>query len=59
MCKFTSDVSEEEEDDGEECEPPATLLAALEASDSVRTYFMKFDVNDNVMAALTSFENEV
>jgi hypothetical protein len=25
----------------------------------VRTYFMKFDVNDNVMAALTSFENEV
>jgi hypothetical protein len=59
MCKFTFDVSEEEEDDGGECELPATLLSALEGIDSVRTYFTKFDVSDNVMAALISFENGV
>jgi hypothetical protein len=40
-------------------EPPATFLSALEAADSVRKYLMKFDVDDNTMAALSSIENEV
>jgi hypothetical protein len=57
--KFTSGVSEEEEDDGGKSEPPATFLSALEGIDTVRKYLMKFDVNDNTMAALSSLENEV
>jgi hypothetical protein len=59
--KFTSGVSEEEEeeDDGGESEPPATFLSALEGIHTVRKYRMKFDVNGNIMAALSSIENEV
>jgi hypothetical protein len=58
--KFTSGVSEEEEEvDGGKSEPPATFLSALEGIDTVRKYLMKFDVNDNMMAALSSIENEV
>jgi hypothetical protein len=34
-------------------------LSALEGTDTVRKYFMKFDVNDNTMAALSSIENKV
>jgi hypothetical protein len=54
--KFTSGVSEEgeEEDDGSKSEPPATFLSALEGIDSVTKYLMKFDVDDNTMAALSS-----
>jgi hypothetical protein len=54
--KFTSGVSEEEEeeDDGGKSEPPA-----LDGIDTVRKYLMKFDVDDNTMAALSSIENEV
>jgi hypothetical protein len=58
--KFTSGVSEgEEEDNGGKSEPPATFLSALEGIDTVRKYFMKFDVSDNTMAALSSILNEV
>jgi hypothetical protein len=59
--KFTSGVSEEEEeeDDGGKSEPPATFLSALEGIDTVRIYLMKFDVDDNTMASLSSIENEV
>jgi hypothetical protein len=59
--KFTSGVSEEEEedDDGGKIEPPATFLSALEGIDTVRKYLMKFDVDDNTMAALISIENAV
>jgi hypothetical protein len=31
----------------------------MEGIDTVRKYFMKFDVGDNTMAALSSTENEV
>jgi hypothetical protein len=34
-------------------------LLALEDLDTVRKYLMKFDVSDNIMAALSSIENEV
>jgi hypothetical protein len=34
-------------------------LSALEATDTVTKYLMKFDVDDNTMAALSSIENEV
>jgi hypothetical protein len=57
--KFTSGVSEEEEDDGGRSEPPATFLSALEGTDTVKQYLMKFDVDDNIMAALSSIENKV
>jgi hypothetical protein len=40
-------------------EPPATILSALEDTDTVRKYLMKSDVNDNTMAALSSIANEV
>jgi hypothetical protein len=57
---FTCCVSEEEEEDNAgKSEPPATFLSAMEGIDTVRKYFMKFDVNDNTMAALSSIENEV
>jgi hypothetical protein len=52
-------VSEEEEDDDRKSEPPATFLSAPEDIDTVRKYLMKFDVDDNTMAALSSIENEV
>jgi hypothetical protein len=58
--KFASVVSEEEdEDDVGKSEPPATFLSALEGIDTVRKYLMKFDANDNTIAALSSIENEV
>jgi hypothetical protein len=58
--KFTSGVSEEEEeDDGGKSEPPASFLSAVEGIDTVRKYLMKFDVDDNTMAALSSIENKV
>jgi hypothetical protein len=56
--KFTSGVSEEEDDCGKS-EPSATLLSALEGIDTVRKYLMKFDVEDSMMAALSSIENEL
>jgi hypothetical protein len=34
-------------------------LSALEGIDTVRKYLVKFDVDDDTMAALTSIENEV
>jgi hypothetical protein len=34
-------------------------LSALEGTDTVRKYLMKFDVDDNKMAALSSIKNEV
>jgi hypothetical protein len=42
--KFTSGVSEEEEEevDGGKSESPATFLSALEGTDTVRKYLMKF-----------------
>jgi hypothetical protein len=58
--KFTSGLyEEEEEDDGGKSEPPATFLSALEGIDTVRKYLMKFDADDNTMAALSNIENEV
>jgi hypothetical protein len=61
--KFTSGVSEEEEgeeeDDGGKSEPPVTFLSALEGIDTVGKYLMKFDVDNNMMAALSSTKNEV
>jgi hypothetical protein len=59
--KLTSGVSEEgeEDDDGGKSEPPATFLSALEGIDTVRKYRMKFDGDDNTVAALSSIENEV
>jgi hypothetical protein len=59
MKSLQSGVYEEEEGDGGKSEPPATFLSALEGIDTVRKYLMKFDVNDNMMAALSSIENEV
>jgi hypothetical protein len=56
--KLTCGVSKEE-DDGGKGEPPATFLCALEGIDTVRKYLMKFDVDDNTMASLSSIENEV
>jgi hypothetical protein len=43
----------------EKREPPATFLSALEGINTVRKYLMKFDVDDNTTAALSSIENEV
>jgi hypothetical protein len=57
--KFTSGVSEEDDDDGGKSEPPASFLSALEGTDTVRKYLMKFDVDDNTMAALSSIKNKV
>jgi hypothetical protein len=58
--KFTSDVSErEEEDDGGKSKTPATFLSAMEGIDTVRKYLMKFGVDDNQMGAHNSIENEV
>jgi hypothetical protein len=61
--KFTSDVSKEEEweeeDNGGKSELPATFLSVMEGIDTVRKHLMKFDVNDNTMAALNSIKNEV
>jgi hypothetical protein len=61
--KFTSDVSEEvegeEEDEGERSELVAKFLSALEGMETLRKYLMKFDVSVNMMAALSSIENDV
>jgi hypothetical protein len=57
--KFTSGVSEKEDDDGGKSEPPAIFLSALVGIDTVKKYLMKFDVGDNMVAALSSIENEV
>jgi hypothetical protein len=58
--EFTSGLSEEEEeDDGGKSDPAATFLSALEGIDTVRKSLMKFDVDDNTMAALSNIENEV
>jgi hypothetical protein len=59
--KFTSDVSEEVEgeDDDEKCEITAAFLSLLEGIGSVKKYLLKFDVHDNMMAALSSTENRV
>jgi hypothetical protein len=59
--KSTSNVSEEdrEEEDRGKCETPATFLSALEGSDTVRKYLMKFDVDYNMMVAPSSIESKV
>lgn len=49
----------DEEDDDGKSESPATFLPELEDIDSVRKYLMRFDVSDNIMAVLSSIENEV
>jgi hypothetical protein len=49
----------EEVDDGGKCKPPVTFLSSLKGISTVRKYLMRFDVNDNMMAALSSIENRV
>jgi hypothetical protein len=49
--KFTSDVSEEEEEDDYGKSGPPALL---QGTDTLRKYLMKSDVNYNVLAALSS-----
>jgi hypothetical protein len=44
--------------DSGKSEPPATILSALKDTETVRKYLIKFDVNDNMMATLSSTENE-
>jgi hypothetical protein len=44
--KFASDVS-------------LTFLSALNSINTSRTYLMRFDVNNNMMAALSSIENKL
>lgn len=59
--KLTSDVfkeKEEEEEEGWKSEPPTTILSALEGTDTVRKWQIKFDVNANGMAALSSIQTE-
>jgi hypothetical protein len=56
--KVTSDVSEAEEGDDGESQPPATFLLATEGIDTLRKYHMKFHVS-NPMVALSSTENKV
>jgi hypothetical protein len=56
--KFSSDVSEGEEEDGGKGEHPATFSSALEGMDTMRKYLLKFYA-DNTMADFTSIENEV
>jgi hypothetical protein len=50
------------EEVGEEREhrrPPATYLSALKGINTARKYLMGFDVNDDMMAALSSIENKL
>jgi len=57
--KLTSDVFKEEkneEEEGWKSEPPTTILSALEGTDNVRKRQIKFDVNANRMAALSSIQ---
>jgi hypothetical protein len=49
---------EEQEDDGGKSESPATFLLALESTDTVRKYCMKFHVDNNMMAALSNWHEE-
>ena len=59
-AKLTSDVfkeeEEEEDEEGWKSEPPTTILSALEDTDTVIEWEIKFDVNDNRMAALSSIQ---
>jgi hypothetical protein len=52
--KFTSDVSEEEEDD-----LPITVLSVRDDINSASKYLMQSDVNSNMMAAPCIIDNEV
>lgn len=56
--KFTSDVSEEE-DDGAKSEPQATVLSALEGISTVRKELMKSDADDNTVAGHSSIDYNV
>lgn len=49
----------EENNDGEECEPPATFFSALESIPSMKKHIMKFGIHDNMMAALSNIKNKV
>jgi hypothetical protein len=46
-------------EDGGKGEPPKNFLSALEGINTVRKYLIKFDVDDNMMAALSSTGKEV
>lgn len=55
--KITSGVSEE--DGGEKSEPSVTILWAHWRILTLRKYLMKFDVDVNMMVALSSTESKV
>ena len=43
----------------EEVKPHQLLLSELEGISTARKYFMRFAVNSNMMAAISSTQNEV
>jgi hypothetical protein len=50
-------VTYDGEEEGGKSEPPATFPSALEGTDAVRNYLMKFNVDYNTMASLSNIEN--
>jgi hypothetical protein len=47
------------EKEGEESEPPATSLSALEGIDPVRKYLLMVSVDNNKMVAISNIENRM
>jgi len=56
--KFTPDVLEEEDNDGK-LSLQQQFLSALELINTASNCHMRFDVNNNMMAVISSTENKV